>query len=784
MSPSQSEPVPGTELEQHAHAHAQAHSQGHGALSRVAGPLAPAEQVNHRVAGNGAEDGDGDEAKAAGVLSTPATPVPSTENHLAQDQNDKWAGAPASAYVSASASASVPKRPTGPSLLTQQLAEARGILPPVTGQSLEATHLSSNPSCTSTSRLQQSPYDLPVGSHPKQELTSEERDPRPSSKITPRPELHDESDGGSLTPRASPRAVAMVASAAVSTLSLSPRVPDTILSRTLDTSETGDAERRFRSHRELSRSSGRGISLERTDKERRLKEPSSTTRTYSDTSLPPTAAVTTVLYTEPIQSGEQRSPTRPRQPDHRLSLGPEKAWSIGSEDLNNAQDGLVEKSIAEVLAGVEPNARSRKASHSLRFFKEGLPEEKSQRRETRLGPKEKLSLTDDVVPVRGGDQIRSLQTSPGLSGEFPGRLTRTRTFPLQSNDTQHDGDEPMDYFLIRPGPNHLADETSSPEREFQTSTSPGIASPTVRKLGEEEGRGRSSDAAMEDGELSGEEKISSAVFVPHKGPQQQDGPDHSDEPELDFADPVKPGPRNGDGSSWLVKADEPEADDPGTPKSKAEDTSTDAGRQQPETRHLDITEDQHTHAMPVQSVSAEHEYESQYEPTLSNSVSPGHGDHVHDHQLAPEQPLDAIELVPYRHQVGGHTTLWRFSKRAVCKQLNNRENEFYEQIEKHHRDLLPFLPRYVPTVVEAGVEAGVSMFPVVEHGFDGVTGTLVCSMSRSPSSLAGNPRREGIRSAKTLSRRSRGLQKRTVLRFQMQSWPEMVIVHGRVRIQE
>jgi len=29
----------------------------------------------------------------------------------------------------------------------------------------------------------------------------------------------------------------------------------------------------------------------------------------------------------------------------------------------------------------------------------------------------------------------------------------------------------------------------------------------------------------------------------------------------------------------------------------------------------------------------------------------------------------------------------------VCKQLNNRENEFYETIERYHRDLLPFLPR-------------------------------------------------------------------------------------------
>ncbi|KAL4889590.1 hypothetical protein BDV59DRAFT_186140 [Aspergillus ambiguus] len=58
-------------------------------------------------------------------------------------------------------------------------------------------------------------------------------------------------------------------------------------------------------------------------------------------------------------------------------------------------------------------------------------------------------------------------------------------------------------------------------------------------------------------------------------------------------------------------------------------------------------------------------------------------------------PLGAVELKPYRHQVGGHTTVFRFSRRAVCKQLNNRENEFYERIERRHPDMLMFLPRYI-----------------------------------------------------------------------------------------
>ena len=59
------------------------------------------------------------------------------------------------------------------------------------------------------------------------------------------------------------------------------------------------------------------------------------------------------------------------------------------------------------------------------------------------------------------------------------------------------------------------------------------------------------------------------------------------------------------------------------------------------------------------------------------------------------KPRTKVVLEPYKHQVGGHSTIFRFSKRAVCKQLNNRENEFYERIEQRHPDMLKFLPRYL-----------------------------------------------------------------------------------------
>lgn len=55
----------------------------------------------------------------------------------------------------------------------------------------------------------------------------------------------------------------------------------------------------------------------------------------------------------------------------------------------------------------------------------------------------------------------------------------------------------------------------------------------------------------------------------------------------------------------------------------------------------------------------------------------------------------AVELKPFTNKVGGHTAIFKFSERAVCKALVNRENNWYETIEKEHKELLQFMPRYI-----------------------------------------------------------------------------------------
>ncbi|KAI9667407.1 MAG: hypothetical protein M1821_000222 [Bathelium mastoideum] len=95
----------------------------------------------------------------------------------------------------------------------------------------------------------------------------------------------------------------------------------------------------------------------------------------------------------------------------------------------------------------------------------------------------------------------------------------------------------------------------------------------------------------------------------------------------------------------------------------------------------------------VDESAQSHGYESSNidEQDLTPTASPERRARTAHHQ----DPLGAVELTPFSHQVGGHSTVYRFSRRAVCKQLNNRENVFYETIERQHPELLDFMPRYI-----------------------------------------------------------------------------------------
>jgi hypothetical protein len=376
-------------------------------------------------------------------------------------------------------------------------------------------------------------------------------------------------------------------------------------------------------------------------------------------------------------------------------------WSIGANE-GNEEDGLVEKSVAEAMAGVEPNTRSRKASYSLRFFKEGLPhDDKPRRRDTKSGPRDKLSTTTEEITVPddsnaatvGAEERNKAEDDPSTQSDKKsatnvGAEPTVETDYFNASHPEAEGDKtPVAHAgVLHPG--DVVEATSKPPPDVGQSRIDCDADRGVADAPDVTDRDNVPGSPEADADESGEEKISSAVFVPHHEAGEaritsEEGPDSSHLQR----------PRTlSQSKSWLVKADEPEADIQRKKDAPPYELTHRRSLENLVSRHIDlevVQVDDGAGEKDVEVKTVKSPSKTPRATVLPDDIA------IEQQPQDIEQPLEAIELIPYKHQVGGHTTLWRFSKRAVCKQLNNRENEFYETIERYHRDLLPFLPRYV-----------------------------------------------------------------------------------------
>ncbi|KAI1765889.1 SAICAR synthase-like protein [Hypoxylon sp. FL1150] len=632
------------------------------------------------------------------VPDPPGSHVPSTSalpSSLAIDHGD---------HNKKSRPPSALQRLNGPSLLTQALASARGILPPP------------NAPQTDHRRPEQKPVQHPNNPN-RPDLLQNVSEAHVEHAVTgPQHDSQRRSDKDPLIHFGHSRpAEARRTISAHSLPSTASPVADAATPWPIMMPGTTGSATTLISNRDLDIfTRGRGRSLERTEKELRLRlmnRPKIYSDNIGDTSFSrATNAAESVQSAKnaPETASDPRVQYRAWRVERTLSMGPEKVWSIGTNDVIGHEDGQVEKSITEVLAGVEPT-RSRKASHSLRFFKEGLPEEKGRRRESKSVGREKSLLAKglqlDLRHQKHLDENHGCPTptpSPlSIEAEQPPfRASGLRPFPLTSSvsDSASRGTAELDYFGLQRPQKYTAESIIISSPREQLATKAGVhAGPNGAAVVPEEDsaqiRRKSSDATeigevLEDGDESSEEKISSAVFLPHQGLEQSSQNGAVLPKELKTPQPTT---RGEEYNAWLVKADVPEAGD----ESRAE--GLDSG-------DINRNGDTATHIEEFPRIDDECAVEDEVEtPQISydlsarssRPVSQYYEDIVHEHQLGPKQPLEAIELIPYKHQVGGHTTIWRFSKRAVCKQLNNRENEFYEKIERYHRDLLPFLPRYI-----------------------------------------------------------------------------------------
>ncbi|KAM0263787.1 hypothetical protein ACHAQJ_001105 [Trichoderma viride] len=682
----------------------------------------------------------------------------------------------------------------GPSLLSQALASARGIL-----RTNSSPNTPSQPQAiTQTQTTDKSTRSTPATASVSPSLASSALDQLPirpvrSSPATPLTEPRDASDyidqDGALTrgvPQSTTMATMTTTTATIPITSSIPVRDRTALSPSFKSEVLTHAKDMLLEHREfLDRTRGKtSTSLEHDPKSSGLQHHH---QLYSHSSSPhDSVAQTNGSYTSAVISpepstdaGDETTGSQDsRQERHKTLAAPEKTekiWSIGSGD-GSAEDGLVEQSVAEAIAGVEHNARSRKSSYSLRFFKEGLPpDDKARRKDTRsshrdkhvptideettltekqpLEPSHKISKTPPIAdtrvppklaragsfPARASD-VRPVLASPieaissdlQQKGKNGGESVFTQTSSIDHNEakaklepptglevgpetvqdtevekqpTSHDASE-VGVFQDHAGDKDVgadaeADARADANANIKTTES-GHTNGHIHKHVNAHAGGNAnttdSDAdtdleadAEGDGEAdeSGEEKIASAVFLPH----QELDDSRASVSEGSDSDVVRRPRAQSQSKShpWLVKADEPEPEIQNKDESSYQ-VSHVASRESLASRRGEIPlADIH---IPTEAAADAETEVNQVTPTKPRAVT-HYEDHVHDHQHQARRPLEAIELIPYKHQVGGHNTLWRFSRRAVCKQLSNRENEFYETIERYHRDLLPFLPRYI-----------------------------------------------------------------------------------------
>lgn len=388
------------------------------------------------------------------------------------------------------------------------------------------------------------------------------------------------------------------------------------------------------------------------------------------------------------------------------------------------------------------NARSRKASYMLGVFKEIEAGKKD-------GKAEQPQLSDKQV--RDGPSARSesrrrgkrrpciIHVTPELT-RIPGRPTS----PIQENSAPSNTSLPVPLDLEQARPSVYKEADKAPkfppsihpqtlgvrhERPgmFRRSTSDDARSvarsparsqaqfeqtraystkhkPVASSLHTQEERPNS--GSDEESDNADKETISSAVYYPHHAIDQPHRPqppvlsrsrslssvkaiaDDRDHPEAH----LRPSASTSRTESLQSQA-EPEIEL--SIHSDHESQRLHGGLSLTNKSTLDKDKDQHYAA----SDSGLSVSDSEFDPSESEDTAFGGaetpkaaGMFRKSHELSQGAP-QAIDLKPYPHQVGGHTSLYRFSRRAVCKKINNRENKFYETVERHHPDLLEVMPR-------------------------------------------------------------------------------------------
>lgn len=374
----------------------------------------------------------------------------------------------------------------------------------------------------------------------------------------------------------------------------------------------------------------------------------------------------------------------------------------------------VDKSIEATVKNPETGgaARSRKASHIMGVF-----DPRSGAQTPIHTPHERIPEVDDV---NAPPKLSSRPTSPEAQGAVSHQSTNDFVEPTSLSSQ---GASLTDVFRASGAPSPQKHDHDPYFRQQDLAERPHLPTTLLQEIRsayktEKPGktaldiREKSAQPCPQSAREDEEERISAAVYYPHPGPSPEEIEQFASPGETD-ADSI----RRGEVRTTVAEA-----------KTSSTGKEVELPRR-PE--HIDISvvsknekkifhgnyhpvdegpSERHTPALPPVEEASSSATISTSESELESGDDLSHQSQYEDMATTPTQqstlskrPSDApvpntkakVVLEPYKHQVGGHSTIFRFSRRAVCKQLNNRENEFYERIEQRHPDMLKFLPRYI-----------------------------------------------------------------------------------------
>ncbi|KAL8830677.1 MAG: hypothetical protein Q9170_005629 [Blastenia crenularia] len=419
---------------------------------------------------------------------------------------------------------------------------------------------------------------------------------------------------------------------------------------------------------------------------------------------------------------------------------------------SSSRSRRVEKRIEATLTKAEPGstARSRKSSHLLGLFKENSVQEARKPAERLVSPPAKdLKIEENGTEGVLHEPSNERQAS-GLNLEVTESVVQAdrrlgsqplhRTFRNKDKSKDEERLKDIPYSQAHDSLKQIPSALLSEIREHRLaipvgsrddSRKPQSLQSTVLPLSQEPSlkeqaqgptvsdprsvTGIELPEAIQEGEAdedSDKEEISSALYYPHEAPS----PD-----TLEGFDDVQRASAQGPATNNLEVLGEPELPidrDDETPSEEVDIALQSQNKQRYLHGDLPKAGIPHEDALALDSglsSASDSEYESLDEGTRSISgdernfqtdsettpkASPGAIPSILRSKSGkglarPAALFGAVELKPYTHQVGGHSTVYKFSKRAVCKPLSNRENEFYEVIEHQHPELLKFLPRYI-----------------------------------------------------------------------------------------